>query len=136
MEENQQPECFLPQPLPRFFDSRGSTSNRRQKMIQSTTTTPAVPCGLSIAASQPQTFEPYRARLLFCALLDEKPPFAIEFFKTFARTKPGEAAAALVAMAQGDGKTRQRMATLLENLYKVDKSAAINLVSLILRPQS
>ena len=133
MEENQQ--FFLPQPLPRFFDSRGSTSNRRQKMNQSTTT-PAVPCGLSITASGPQSIEPYRARLLFCALLDEKPPFAIEFFKTFARMKFGEAAAALVAMAQGDGKTRQRMASLLENLYRVDKSAAINLVSLILRPQS
>ena len=104
--------------------------------MNQSTTTPAVPCGLSVAASEPQTIEPYRARLLFCALLDEKKPFAIEFFKTYARMKPGEAAAALVAMAQGDGKTRQRMATLLENLYRVDKSAAINLVSLILRPQS
>lgn len=99
-------------------------------LADTTTTSPqaAAPCPLSI------TVETNRARLLFCTLLDENPTFSTEHFKAYARMWPGEAAAVLVAMAQGDLKTRQAMTTLLANLYRADKSAAINVSRLILRP--
>jgi len=59
----------------------------------------------------------------------------MQLFNTLARQNPGEAAAALDAMALGDEETKRVMAVLFKNLYEVDKSAATKVHSLFLRPQ-
>jgi len=49
---------------------------------------------------------------------------------------PGDAAAALEALARGDKEARRGMVVLLESLSEVDQRAAITLTSLFLRLQS
>ena len=97
------------------------------------TTRPAAPHVPSTA--QPQTVETFRARRLYCTLFAEDRIFVMQLFNTLARQNPGEAAAALDAMALGDEETKRVMAVLFKNLYEVDKSAATKVHSLFLRPQ-
>ena len=74
-----------------------------------------------------------RSEQFFFCILSKDSVFTmheLEHFSTYARAKPAEAAAALEALALGDGKARRTMISLLKNL---DKSIAIDLSSIFLR---
>jgi len=87
------------------------------------------------STAQPQAVETSRARLLYCTLLVQDQTFAMQLFNNTAKQNPGEAAAALEAMALGDAETQRVMAVLFKNLFEVDKNAATDVHSLFLRPQ-
>jgi hypothetical protein len=59
----------------------------------------------------------------------------MQLFNAIARQNPGEAAAALEALARGDGETKRVMVVLFKNLFEVDKSAATKVHSLFIQPQ-
>jgi len=61
----------------------------------------------------------------------------LEYFNTYARTKPAEGVAALESMALVYQEAEQGMAVSSKHIYEVDKGAAFNLYSLFLQaPES
>ena len=94
---------------------------------------PAVP---RPSTTQPPLVDAIRAQLILCNLFGRDQTFATDLFIKYARAKPGEAVAILEAMARGDEGTKQGVVDLLKNLCAVDENAAIDLFSLLVRPQS
>ena len=136
---NETQELSLPRPVPRLFDDRKFINVVLGTMIllflhRPSNFDPSLWwCGCS--TTEAQSIETYRATLLFCILLREDRTFAIKFFNSYARINPGDAAAALGALARGDEEAKRGMVVLLKSLFEVDQRAAITHTSLFIRLQ-